>query len=66
MYVTYLMAKMAIHPAQKAQMASLLAEEVNVLKKYIDFSDVFSKKSAAVLLERSDINEHAIDLESGK
>ena len=65
-HVAYLGAKMSIYPARKAQMASLLAEEVSVPKEYADFSDVFSQESAAVLPERSAINEHAIDLEPGK
>ena len=34
--------------------------------KYLDFADVFSKKSAAVLLEYTEINIHVINLEEGK
>ena len=43
----------------------MLAEEISVPEEYADFSDIFSKESAAVLPNRSDINEHAIDLEPG-
>ena len=65
-YVAYLGAKISIDPAREAQMALLLAEEISVLKEYADFSDVFSKKLVVVLLKRSDINKHAITLETGK
>lgn len=41
-------------------------EEVTVPAEYSDFADVFSKKSAAVLPERTDLNEHAIELREGK
>ena len=58
--------KMTIHPAQKAQIALLLAKEVTVSTKYSDFADVFSKESAEVLLERTKINKHAIELEDSK
>ena len=34
--------------------------------KYSDFADVFLKKSANVLPERTGANEHAIELEEGK
>ena len=44
----------------------MLAEEVSIPKKYADFSDVFSKKSAIVLPKHSEINEHVINLEPGK
>ena len=40
-----------------------MAKKVSVSKKYTNFLDVFSKKSAAVLSEGFDINEHTIDLE---
>ena len=57
---------MTIHPARKAQLALLLAEEVTVLVEYSDFADVFSEKSVNVLLARTEANEHAIELEKGK
>ena len=58
--------KMTIHPALKAQIASLLAEKVTVPAKYSDFANIFSKESGKVLPERTGINEHAIELEDGK
>ena len=48
--------KMTIHPVTEAQIALLLAKKVNVPAEYSDFADVFSKKSAKVLLERTGIN----------
>ena len=47
-------------------MALLLAEEVSVSKEYVNFSDVFFKKLAAVLPKRLNINKHAINLEPRK
>ena len=58
--------KMTIHLAWKAQIALLLAREVTVLAEYLDFANIFSKESTKVLPKRTDINEHAIELEEGK
>ena len=55
-----------IHPDRAAQIASLLAEEVKILDKYLDFTDVFLEEKALVLPERTELNKHAIDLEDGK
>ena len=44
----------------------LLAKQVTILAKYLDFADVFSKKSAEVLPERTGINEHTFELENSK
>lgn len=44
----------------------LLAKEVTISKEYFDFLDLFFKKSAAKLLEHSDINKQIIDLELDK
>lgn len=49
-HVAYLGSKMSVYSACKAQIALLLAKNVSVLKEYIDFSNIFSKKSVAVLL----------------
>lgn len=43
-----------------------MAKKVSVSKKYIDFSDVFSKKTAAIFPYCSDINKHAINLKPSK
>ena len=66
MYVADLGAKMSIYLAWQAQITLLLTKKVGVHKKYSDFSDVFFKKSAIVMLKYLDINEHVIDLEPGK
>ena len=49
-----------------AQIASLLAEEVKILDEYSDFVNIFLEKKTLVLLERTKLNKHAIDLEDGK
>ena len=58
--------RITIYPARKAQLALLLAKEVTVPTKYSDFADVFLKKSANVLPERTWANEHAIELKEDK
>ena len=45
---------------------SLLAKEVTVPAKYLDFANVFSKVSAEVLQECSKINKNVIKSEDGK
>ncbi len=57
---------MLIHLAQKAQIASLIAKKVIMLAEYLDFVDIFSKKSATELFQRSNINEYLVDLKFGK
>ena len=65
-HVNSLGLRMSIHPARKAQFALLLTEKVTMPTKYLDFADVFSKKSANILLDWTGANEHAIKLEEGK
>lgn len=55
--------EMIIHPARAAQTTSLLTKEITVPDEY---SDVFSKDSAAELPKYTSINDHAINLEEGK
>lgn len=43
-------------------MALLLAKNFSVSKKYANFSDIFSKKSATVLPDCLNVNEYAINL----
>lgn len=66
MHVAYLEPKMLIHPDRKAQIALFLAKKISVSKKYANFSDFFSKKSAVMLPNCLDINKYAIDLEPDK
>ena len=55
-----------IHLDKVAQIVFLLAEEVRIPDKYLDFANVFSKANALVLPECTKLNEHAINLENGK
>ena len=50
-YVALITSKISIYLARKAQIALLIAKEVTVPAEYSDFADVFSKKSAEVLLK---------------
>lgn len=43
-----------------------MVRKVTILVKYLDFTDLFSKKLVAELSVRSEINKHAIDLKSDK
>ena len=47
---------MAIDPANKVQIALLIAKKVQILAKYLDFSDIFLKKKALILLLATDLN----------
>ena len=55
-----------IHRDRAAQIASLLAKEVRIPDKYSDFANVFLEKKTLVLPKRTELNEHAIDLEDDK
>ena len=44
----------------------MLTEEVKILDRYLYFADVFLEDKVLVLLERIDLNKHAIKLEDGK
>ena len=57
---------MAILPAREAQIALLVAEEVKILTKYSDFSDVFLEKKASILPKVTKLNQHAIELQEGQ
>lgn len=69
MHIATINAKpMIIHPAYKAQIALLKADEafVTISIEYSDFTNVFSKKLAVELSEYTKIITHAIDLKDGK
>ncbi len=53
-----------VHPSRRAQIAHIKADEAptEVPSEYADFTDVFSPKLAAELLEHNGINDHAIEL----
>ena len=65
-YVTSLNLVPGIYPNREAQIAFLLTEEVKILDKYSDFTNVFSEEKALVLPERTELNEHAINLKDDK
>ena len=65
MHVTSLLT-MAIHPAREAQIASLVAEKVQIPSEHSDFLDVFLKEKASVLPVATDLNQHAIELQEGQ
>lgn len=46
----------SIHLAKKTKIALLITKKVKILDKYSDFSDMFSKKRALVLLEITKLN----------
>lgn len=50
MHIAYLESKISVYLAYKAQITLLLTKEISILKKYTDFLDIFSKKSAAMFL----------------
>ena len=47
---------MPIHPAQKAQITLLAIEEVKILTKYSDFSDVFLEEKVLILSKVINLN----------
>ena len=57
---------MSIYLAREAKVALLLTKKVTVPNKYSDFLNIFSKKLANLLQERTGVNEHAIKLKKGK
>lgn len=59
-------AKILILPACETQIVLLWVEKVTIPAEYLDYSEVFSKKSAAELPKRSDLNKYLINLELGK
>ena len=57
---------MVIYPARETQIALLVVEKVKIPTKYSDFSDVFLEEKASILLEATEINQHAIELQKGQ
>lgn len=44
----------------------MLVEKITISAKYLDYANVFSKKSVVELFEQININKHLIDLEPDK
>ena len=57
---------MAIHSAKKVQIALFVVKKVQILFKYLDFSDIFLKKKTLVLLKATYLNKYAIKLKTGQ
>ena len=57
---------LGIHSDREAQITLMLTKEVKISDKYLDFVDIFSEEKALVLPKRTELNEHAINLEDGK
>lgn len=68
LYIATITSGITIYLECKAQITLLQAEKasVSVSAKYLDFTNVFSEKVAAVLPEHTEINTYAIDLEEDK
>lgn len=58
--------RVAIHPAQEAQIALLDIEKGIVPPEYSDYADIFLEASGAEFLEHTGINDHPIDLVDNK
>lgn len=65
-HITFLsLSSMIIHLAREAQIALLLAKEVKISSKYLDFLDVFPEEKTSVLLGQTKLNQHTIKLQNG-
>ena len=64
-YVSFLNLRLKIitHPAKKTQIALLFIEKVLILAKYLDFANIFLKKSAQILPEQTRASKYTIMLE---
>lgn len=64
--IAYLESKTLIYLVYKAQIALRLAKKITIFKKYSDFSDIFFRKSVAILPDYLNINKYQIDPELSK
>ena len=67
-YVATPLNSMEVHPDREVQITALIADKASIIisAEYLDFEDVFSKDSAAMLPEHTEIHTYTIDLEEGK
>ena len=65
---TFFIKPRKMHPDHKVQIATLIADKasITVPAEYLDFIDVFSKESAAILPKYIEIITHAINLKKDK
>lgn len=59
-------ANISIHLTQKVQIALSMAEKVTILKRYLDYANIFLKESTVELPKCFDINKYLINLELGQ
>lgn len=62
MHLAYLGSNMSIHPSCENWITLLVAKQVIILAKCIEFADVVLKKSDVELPKQTKINQSAIDL----
>lgn len=56
-----------VHYSHQALISSIImGKKVEILVKYLNYSDVFSTNSIAKLLEHNGINNHLIDIDPSK
>ena len=65
MYVIFLLT-MAIYLVMKAQITLLIAKKVQILAKYLDFSEIFLKKKALMLLKTINLNQYIIEFQENQ
>ena len=65
-YMAFLNLVPEIYPDKAAQIVFLLAKKVRIPDEYSNFANVFLEKKALVLLKRTELNDHAIDLKNSK
>ena len=58
-YMTFLLT-IVIYLVRQAQIALLITKKMQILFKYSDFLDVFSKKKALILAKTTNLNQYAI------
>lgn len=58
--------KISIYPIWEAQIIFLLTKKVIIQAEYLDFSDLFLKKSAIELFKYFNINKYLINLKLEK
>ena len=57
---------MPIYPAKEDKIALLVIKKMQILFKYLSFLNVFLKKKALILLETTNLNQHAIELKKSQ
>ena len=65
-YIAFFNLKIISYLPHKVYIALLLVKKVIISSKNLSFANFFSKKSAKVLPEQTEVNENAIKLEEGK